>query len=100
MSPNDILAASAVAGALLWIGAALMTWFFCVHSMSRAMREAMKIGYIVIYLRLTAAAVGDMPLDYFGSLAYVVGALVGAAVLVHHLRRIFRYGDRCAVKEA
>lgn len=97
MTPNDILTAAAVAGAFLWIGAALTTWFFCVHSMARQMREAMKIAFIVIYLRLTAATLGDMPLDYFGAMAYVLGALVGAAVLVHHLRRIFRYGDRCSV---
>lgn len=100
MTPNDILTASAVAGAFLWIGAAMATWFFCVHITARPLREAMKIAFIVIYLRLTAATLGDMPLDYFGALAYVLGALVGGAVLVHHLRRIFHDGDRCAAKEA
>jgi hypothetical protein len=96
MSPNDILTAAAVSGAFLWIGAALTARFFCVHSNPLWLRVALKVGFIVIYLRLTAATLGDMPLDYFGTMAYVVGAIVGLAVLVHHLARIFRYGDRCA----
>jgi uncharacterized membrane protein len=58
----------------------------------------MKIGFIVLYLRLTAATLGDMPLDYAGAMAYVVGAIVGLAVLAHHLGRIFRHGDRCGAK--
>jgi hypothetical protein len=95
VTPNDVLTAAAVAGVFFWIGAELVVRFFCVQANPPWLREAMKLALIGIYLRLTAATLGDMPLDYFGSLAYVFGALVGAAVLIHHLRRAFRFKDRC-----
>lgn len=95
MTPNDVLTVAAVAGVFCWIGAELVVRFFCVQANPTLLREAMKAALIVIYLRLTAATLGEMPLDYFGSLAYVFGALVGAAVMVHHLRRVFRFKDRC-----
>jgi len=96
MSPNDILTVAAVSGSFLWLGAMLVAWFFCVLANPLWLRVMMKLGLIAIYLRLTAATLGDMPLDYFGALAYVFGALVGAVILGHHLRRVFACGDRCA----
>jgi hypothetical protein len=98
MTPNDVLTVASVAGLFLWIGSVLMAWFFCVHANPLWLRVAMKIGFIILYLRLTAATLGDMPLDYAGAMAYVVGAVVGGIVLLHHLGRIFRYGDRCGAK--
>ena len=99
MSPKDVLTCAAVAGVFVWLAAMLVAWFFCVHSNPLWLRAAMKLGFMAIFMRLAAATLGDMDLDYVGSLAYVTAAVVGAAVLAHHLGRVFRYGDRCRTSE-